>query len=237
MVVVADAHLGAAPPEDEAALVDFLESVPGEGDTLLLAGDIFDYWFSYRRLIPRRNFRVAAALATLARRLPVLMIGGNHDRWGDSFWGDDAGVRFDPHQLRFRHAGRDVLAIHGDGLHEERPGAAWMHKATSSRAVIAVYRLLHPDLGFWIADKMGHNLDYGETHPEAVAAAAARQQEWARVRLVEDPALGAVIMGHTHREAAVEVAPGRWYVNPGAWLDGRRYATLDQRGAHLLHFT
>lgn len=236
LVVVADAHLGAAPPEDETALLEFLDTVPRVGDTLLLAGDIFDYWFSYRRLIPRRNFRVAAALAMLARRLPVLMIGGNHDRWGDSFWRDDAGIRFDPLQLRFDHGSHQVLAIHGDGLHEERPGAAWMHKATSSPLVIAVYRLLHPDLGFWIADKMGHNLDYGETHPEAVAAAAARQQAWAVGRLREDPTLAAVVMGHTHREAAVEVEPGRWYLNPGAWLDGRRYAVLDASGARLLRF-
>ncbi len=237
LVVVADAHLGAAPPEDESALLEFLDTIPRDGDTLLLAGDLFDYWFSYRRLIPRRNFRVAAALAMLARRMPVLMIGGNHDRWGDSFWSDDAGVRFDPHRLRFSHDAREVLAVHGDGLHEERPGAAWMHKATSSRAVIAAYRLLHPDLGFWIADKMGHNLDYGETHPEAVAAAAARQQAWALETLERDAALGAVIMGHTHREAAVEAGPDRWYLNPGAWLDGHRYAILDRTGAHLLQFS
>lgn len=237
MVVVADAHLGAAPPEDEAALLDFLETVPHAGDSLLLAGDIFDYWFSYRRLVPRRNFRVAAAITHLTRRLPVAMVGGNHDRWGDTFWRDDAGVQFDMHQLRLPLAGGDVLAIHGDGLHEERPGAAWMHRATSSPAVIALYRLLHPDLGFWIADKMGHNLDHGTAHPEAVAAAAARQRAWAERALTSDPTLRAVVMGHTHREAAVEVAPGRWYLNPGAWLDGHRYAVLDAEGARLLQFS
>lgn len=237
LVVVADAHLGAAPPEDEAALLDFLDTVPRTGDTLLLAGDIFDYWFSYRRLIPRRNFRVAAALTVLARRLPVLMIGGNHDRWGDSFWSEDAGIRFDAHRIRFAHDGREVLAVHGDGLHEERPGAAWMHKATSSPLVIATYRLIPPDIGFWIADKMGHNLDYGETHPAAVAAAAARQQAWATAQLQGDPSLGAIVMGHTHREAAAEVNPGQWYLNPGAWLDGRRYAVLDADGARLLQFS
>lgn len=237
MVVVADAHLGAAPPEDEAALLDFLERVPQAGDTLLLAGDIFDYWFSYRRLIPRRNFRVAAAIAHLSRRLPVAMVGGNHDRWGDTFWRDDAGVEFDMHQLRLPLAGGDILAIHGDGLHEERPGAAWMHRATSSPSVIALYRFLHPDLGFWIADKMGHNLDHGTAHPEAITAAAARQRAWAERALTADPSLRAVVMGHTHREAAVEVAPGRWYLNPGAWLDGHRYALLDADGARLLQFS
>lgn len=236
LVILADAHLGAAPAADEDAMLRFFDTVPRPGDTLLLAGDIFDFWFSYRRLIPRRNFRVTAALTTLARRIPVTMIGGNHDRWGDSFWRDDAGITFEPHRLQVTVGGRQVLAIHGDGLHEERPGAAWMHKATSSPTVIRVFRALHPDLGFWIADKMGHNLGYGTSHPAAVAAAAERQQRWAVAQLHADANLGAVIMGHTHREAAVEAAPGRWYVNPGAWIDGHRYATLDETGVQLHRF-
>jgi UDP-2,3-diacylglucosamine hydrolase len=235
-VIIADAHLGAAPAEDEAALLRFLDTVPREGDTLLLAGDIFDFWFSYRRLIPRRNFRVTAALTTLARRIPVAMIGGNHDRWGDSFWQEDAGITFEPHQLQLHVGDQEVLALHGDGLHEERPGAGWMHKATSSRWVIGLFRALHPDLGFRIADKLGHNLDYGPTHPDIVAAAAARQQEWATTQLQAAEGLTAIVMGHTHRESAVEVAPGRWYLNPGAWLDGHRYATFDASGGQLHRF-
>lgn len=111
-----------------------------------------------------------------------------------------------------------------------------MHRLTSSPAVIALYRFLHPDWGFWLADKMGHNLAYGETHPEAVTAAAERQLRWATKSLRDDPRPHALIMGHTHREAAVEVTQGRWYVNPGAWLDGHRYATLDAAGAKLHHF-
>lgn len=236
LLIVADAHLGAAPAADEEALLAFLDEVPQRADALLLVGDIFDYWFSYDRLIPRRNFRTTAALAHLARRLPVAMVGGNHDRWGGTFWEQDAGIRFAPHRLEFAFGDRSALAIHGDGLHEERPGAAWMHRLTSSRAVIRAYRFLHPDFGFWIADKLGHNLDFGDAHPTIVQAAAARQQAWATRTLEASPALGAVVMGHTHHPVAAECAPGRWYVNPGAWLDGHRYATLDAAGPTLLSY-
>jgi UDP-2,3-diacylglucosamine hydrolase len=233
LLVVADAHLGAAPAADEAALLDFLDSVPRPGDTLLLAGDLYDFWFSYRRLIPRQSFRVTAALANLARKIPVAMIGGNHDRWGGDFWSADAGIEFAPHQLRLRSGRHHILAIHGDGLHEERPGAAWMHKATSSPLLIGLFRRMHPDRGFWVADRLGHNLDYGETHPEVVAAAAERQLGWARGRMAADPGVTALVMGHTHRAAAVEVEPGRWYLNPGAWLDGHSYGVIDDEGASL----
>lgn len=236
LLIVADAHFGAAPAADETAFLDFLDTIPRPGDTLLLAGDIFDYWFSYRRLIPRRCFRITAQLSVLARRIPIVMVGGNHDRWGGTFWREDAGIEFQPHAARIAGPTGSILLIHSDGLHEERPGASWMHRLTSSPAVIALYRTLHPDLGFWLADKMGHNLDYGEAHPEAIAAAAARQAAWATAELERDAGLAAVIMGHTHREAISATSDRRWYINPGAWLDGGKYAILDHTGASLHRF-
>lgn len=234
--MVADAHLGAAPPATEDAFLAFLDAVPSLGDSLLLAGDVFDYWFSYRRLIPRRNFRVTASLVHLARSMPVLMVGGNHDRWGDTFWDRDAGIRFDPHRLRFKVGGHEVLAVHGDGLHEERRGATIMHRLTSSPFVIGAYRMLHPDLGYWIADRMGHSLGYGAANPGVLDAAARRQGTWVRGALAADPAISAVIMGHTHREAVEEIEPGRWYLNPGPWVDQLRYGVLDESGASIHSF-
>ncbi len=237
LLIVADAHLGAAPEATESAFLEFLDTIPDDDDCLVLVGDIYDYWFSYRHLVPRRNFRVTAALANLARRIPVAFVGGNHDRWGDSFWESDAGIAFSPSRLELDFGGRKVLVIHGDGLHEERRGARWMHQATSSRWLISIYRRLHPDIGFRIADRLGHNLDHGVAHPEQVEAAHQRQASWARETLADNPGLRAVIMGHTHRAAVEEAEPDQWYINPGAWLDGWQYATLDSEGARLHRFS
>ena len=237
LIVVADAHLGAAPPAAEDALLAFIDAMPGLGDSLLLAGDIYDYWFSYSRFIPRRNFRVTAALTHLARTIPVMMIGGNHDRWGDTFWDADAGIRFHPHELRFTVGDRAVLAVHGDGLHEERRGAELMHRVTSSRFVIGAFRKLHPDMGHWIADRMGHSLGFAQANPHILDAAAARQSAWVTRALAREPDLGAIIMGHTHREVAAEIEPRRWYLNPGPWVDSPRYGMLDASGASIHAFS
>ena len=66
-MVVADAHLGVANTSDEEAFLAFLDAVPSLGDSLLLAGDIYDFWFTYKRLIPRHCIRVNANRAPCGR--------------------------------------------------------------------------------------------------------------------------------------------------------------------------
>ena len=190
LVVVSDAHLGVAPPEVEEALLAFLDAVPELGDCLLVNGDLFDFWFSYGRVIPRRGFHVAAALARLRRRLPVVMIGGNHDRWGGDFWEREIGIRFEPHRAEFAVGRRRVLAIHGDGLTEPRLRATLLHRVINHPVTAAVYRAIHPEIGLRLVDALGPHL--GDHTPDEVklADAAARQAAWAANLLAREPGSG-----------------------------------------------
>jgi UDP-2,3-diacylglucosamine hydrolase len=236
LVVVSDAHLGVTPPAVEEALLAFLERVPEEGDCLLVNGDLFDFWYSYGRVVPRRGFHVAAALARLTRRMPVLMVGGNHDRWGGDFWERDIGVRFDPRRLTFQVGNRQVAALHGDGLSETSRLGGLLHRTINHPLTSAVYGMLHPELGLRLVDLLSPYLG-DHTHDESrLALAAARQQAWAE-RLVErEPHLGLVVMGHTHQPCAGHLAGGADYLNPGAWFDGHRYAVASDAGVELRRF-
>lgn len=237
LVVVSDAHLGVAPAAVEEALLAFLEAVPGLGDCLLVNGDLFDFWFAYRHVIPRRGFHVAAALARLGRRVPIVMIGGNHDRWGGDFWAREIGIQFDPRQATFEIGRRRVTAIHGDGLTEPRLRATLLHRAINHPVTAAVYRALHPELGFRIVDALSPHLGDHTPDPARLADAAARQGAWAAALLAREPELGLVVMGHTHRPALAEPSVGRQYLNPGAWFDGFRYAVATATGAELRQFS
>jgi len=237
LVIVSDAHLGVAPPLTEAALLEFLETVPLLGDCLLINGDLFDFWFSYRRVIPRRGFGVAAALARLRRQIPIVMVGGNHDRWGQNFWEHDLGLRFSPHLASFHIGDRTVAAIHGDGLAEPRWQARLIHRAIQHPATAAVYQLLHPDLGLRLVDLLSPVLGDHTVDEAKLARAANRQREWAIRHLGENATVGLLIMGHTHRAVLEEPMPGRQYLNPGAWFDGFRYAIATESGAELCSFT
>ncbi|HUR93753.1 MAG TPA: UDP-2,3-diacylglucosamine diphosphatase [Gemmatimonadales bacterium] len=234
---MSDAHLGVAPPAVEEALLQFLEAVPGLGDCLLINGDLFDFWFSYRRVIPRRGFHVAAALARLGRRVPTVMIGGNHDRWGGDFWAREVGIRFEPHRSTFEIGRRRVAAIHGDGLTEPSRRATFLHRAINHPVTAAVYQAIHPELGLRLVDALSPHLGDHTPNPAKLADAAARQTAWAVDLLEREPELGLVIMGHTHQPALSAPAPGRQYLNPGAWFDGFRYALATESHAELRQFT
>jgi len=236
VVLVGDAHLGRGSPEAEAAFLAFLDTVPTLGDGLVITGDLFEFFFAYGRAVPRQGTRIVAALAALRRRLPILMIGGNHDRWGGTFWQADLAIEFAPMEGRFELSGRRAAVIHGDGITETHWSARVLHRLLRHDSVVTLYRALHPDLGLWLVDRLSGYLGDRERTPAEVAASAARQESWARQRLIEDPTLSLLAMGHTHRAVAIETEPGRRYVNPGAWFDGYRYAVVDETGARLERF-
>lgn len=236
LVIVSDAHLGVTPPAVEEALLAFLDAVPTLGDALLVNGDLFDFWFSYSRVIPRRGFHVVASLARLRRRVPIVMIGGNHDRWGGDFWDRDLGIRFAPDRSKFEIGRRRVLAVHGDGLTELRRRATVLHRLINHPITSFVYRSLHPEIGLRLVDRLSPMLGDHTPDPQKLALAAARQQAWAERALADDPSLGLVVMGHTHCAMLADIAPGRQYLNPGAWFDGFRYAVATEAGAELRTF-
>lgn len=92
--VISDIHLGHASPETERLLLSFLRALPGRASSLLINGDLFEFWFEWKSVVHRSSVRVLAALMDLRDAgIPVSMIAGNHDCWG----GDvlrDAGIDF-----------------------------------------------------------------------------------------------------------------------------------------------
>src|SRR3712207_8978310 len=95
--IVSDTHLGAAPAVVERQLLGFLRAVPGAARTLLINGDLFDFWFEWERVIPREGFRVLAALADLRDAgVEILWVAGNHDCWGGDFLRRDLGGDYPP---------------------------------------------------------------------------------------------------------------------------------------------
>ncbi len=238
VIVVADAHLGQVPHAVGAAFHAFLDEVPQPGDHLVLTGDLFDFWFEYQTVIPRKHFGTVAKLqAVRARGIPVTFVGGNHDRWGGTFFSQDLGIDFFGGEAELDLAGRRTFIAHGDGLTEQNWTGAFMHRFTRHPVTIAVFRVLHPTIGFWIADLFSRHLADTTKDRAVLDRAAAAQRRWAANFLSKRPDVSLVIMAHTHRPVVDRLPDGRAYVNPGAFLDGGRYAVITPAEIELKQFT
>jgi UDP-2,3-diacylglucosamine hydrolase len=163
----------------------------------------------------------------------LTVTGGNHDRWGGDFWKNELGAAFHPASLELDLLGRRTFLAHGDGLAETRRLSRIMHRLTSHPVTARIFRLIHPDVGYWIADRLSWVLSEQTKTPEAIAGAAAHQETFARDLMARRKDLDCVILGHTHHAVSHEIAPGRWYINPGAWMLGFRYALLTASGPAL----
>ncbi len=237
VVVVADAHLGQVPAATREAFHAFLDAVPSLGDALLVNGDLFDFWCEYGAVIPRKHFATIARLAALrAGGIPVTFIGGNHDRWGGDFFTRDLGIAYHPNAVELDVAGRRAWVAHGDGLTEQHWSADLLHHVLKHRWTVSAFRALHPAVGFWLADRLSGVLADSTKDAAVLDRAQRAQVAYARALLERRAELGLVLLAHTHRPAVESLPDGRTYLNPGAWLDGCRYAVVTPASIVLRRF-
>ena len=153
--IVSDVHLGAVPRRTEAAFRRWLLHVKESGSGLIINGDLFDFWFEYRRAVFAEHVRVLALLADLAESgVGVLYLGGNHDWWGGGYLRDRVGVDFRREPVRTRVLGRNLLIAHGDGLGAGDAGYRVVRAVLRSPVTQWIFGRLHPDRGAWIADRL-----------------------------------------------------------------------------------
>jgi UDP-2,3-diacylglucosamine hydrolase len=231
--IVSDIHLGAVPDDTERHFVRFLDHVGAEAATLLIAGDLFDFWFEYGEVIPGRHFRTLAALARLVEAgMPVTMAGGNHDAWGGRFLTEHVGMTYHTDPFRTELGGRPALIAHGDGLGRGDFKYRALKSVIRSGVAIGAFRALHPELGLRLARAVS------TTHAKSDADLSAEGRAgfldtWAADQLEADPSLAWVVCGHSHLPVLREHAPGRYYLNAGDWISHFTYIVVDPAGADL----
>lgn len=232
--VLSDAHLGGVPDAVALALHRFLDQVPQPGDHLLINGDLFEFWFEYDSVIPRRAFPTLARLAAARERgVRLTLTGGNHDRWGRGFWQREMGAAFHAESVELNLAGWNALVAHGDGLAEQHRAASLLHAVTRHPLTASLFRWIHPDLGHRLVERFARALGERTRDRDVLDRAAAAQDAWARGLLAQRADLDLVVLGHTHRPVLASVGERRWYLNAGAWMDGFRYAVITGRGPEL----
>ena len=220
--VISDVHLGHASEEVERSLLGFLRALPGRAGSLLINGDLFEFWFEWRSVVPRSGVRVLAALMDLRDAgVPMTMIAGNHDCWG----GDvlrDAGVDFQFGPMTAPLGGWRARVEHGDGLRPvEDRGYRMLRHVLRNRLAIKAYGMLHPDLASRLAMGSSQTSRSYAPRDEGRGLRAVAEQE-----LAQDPSLELLIYGHSHVAALERMASGNVYANAGSWLDAPTYLVV-----------
>ena len=229
--IVSDIHLGAVPHATERAFRAFLDHVAAEAGSLLINGDLFDFWFEYRSVILREHYRVAAKLADVVETgVPVSFVGGNHDAWVGSFLRDEIGMRLLDGPLEMELGGRRALVAHGDGVGRGDYKYRALRRVIRHPASVAAFRALHPDWGRGIAGLASSTEHKAGTGDKASSGRAAFIEEWAVEQLGAMPEIELVVAGHSHVPAMKEVLPGRFYVNAGDWIRSFTYVVLPTDG-------
>ncbi|HEY3295809.1 MAG TPA: UDP-2,3-diacylglucosamine diphosphatase [bacterium] len=214
---LSDAHLGAILIPDvhqqELKLNHLLDRVSDNGRSLVLVGDLFDFWYEWRHVIPKSPFRVLARLRQLADHgVAIHYLAGNHDFRLRGFLESDVGMRIHQDTLSAEIGGQPVYIFHGDGVLERDHGYRFVKKVLRNRAAQRVFSCIHPDLAMRLA------------HGTSVTSRAviksnpnddAEYLSYARKRFAEG--YRGVVMGHTHRPVEHK-EDGCTYVNLGDWI-------------------
>lgn len=223
VVFVSDAHFGsgAHEPERRAAFTRFLDAQHG-CERLVIAGDLFQFWFDLGGSIPQGYFDILDAIYRLRRGgARVDYLAGNHDYWRGDFFARELGVDVHAGPLEFSAQGRRVFVSHGDGQGPGDRGYKVLRAVVRSPLVVGAARIVHPDVLHAFAHAAGRwsRAHTDERPPDLARLEAVAAEAWTR-------GCDAVVLGHVHVQLQRQTPRGELVVI-GDWLELRSYVTLE----------
>ena len=221
--VFGDAHLGVASPDAERELIRFLRHLPGRARSLIIMGDLFDFWFAWQHVMPRSGFRTLAAIAdTRDAGIDVLWIGGNHDCWGGDTLARETGAHYTLDPWRGSIGAWPALLEHGDGLRGDADAPyRRLRRVVRHPWSIRAFGLLHPDFASRVALASSHTSRHRRADDEGRALFEVGARE-----LAKPGGARLVIHGHSHVPQLSPAGHG-WYANAGAWYLDRQFLRID----------
>jgi len=223
---ISDIHLGLQDKAQEAAkekkLVSFLKFAETNCDELFIVGDLFDYWFEYRRVYQKGFYRTLAALKDLSERnIKLHYFIGNHDFLHRDFFNKEFGAVMYRDGLSIELNGKNFFIAHGDGLVSNDTGYNILKWVLRNKFFQSLYSLIHPDLGIGIASNTSKSSraytdkkDYGEV--DGLFESAKKKI---------DGGFDYVLFGHLHKRIWQTYKQGN-YINLGSWLDKPCYGVF-----------
>lgn len=237
---ISDCHLGAGtlenPLDYERRVVRFLESIADDCEELYLLGDIIDYWFEFKHVVPRGFTRFLGQLGRMSDRgTKIHWFTGNHDIWIFDYLPAEVGCTLHRGPEVVELHGQKLFLAHGDGLGEDSRMLKLMTGFFHSHVCQRMFSWIHPDLttGFahWWSRKSRLS---GNDFPEYMGEEKEHLIQYAKQRMKEGLEVDYFIFGHRHIMLDLMLSRKTRAMILGDWITHFSYAVMDKNGNMML---
>lgn len=237
-----DHHLGAPTPEAslprEQKFVAWLDHIKKDCEVLFVLGDLFDFWFEYKTVVPKGFVRVLGKLAEIRDSgIPIYFFVGNHDLWMRDYFQKELNIPVYHKPQEFLINDRRFLIGHGDGLGPGDKGYKRMKKVFTFPLFQWMFRWLHPDIGM----KLGHyfsvknKLISGDEDAQFLGEENEWLVQYCKKKLTEQH-YDYFVFGHRHLPLEIDLGDNASYINLGDWIRYFTYGTFSEDGFTLNAF-
>lgn len=235
-----DIHLGFPNPEEslerEKFVVQWMNHIVDDADALYLLGDVFDFWFEYKQVIPRGYTRFLGKLAEIADRgIPIHFFTGNHDVWLFDYLTKEIGIQLYRRPVIHTIDGKTFFIGHGDGLGSRDWSYKLLKKVFTNRVLQWLFARIHPNGAVWFAHQWSNHSRYskgfevGDFIPEREDIVRFIKQH------EQQKHCDYYVFGHRHIPIYHRL-DNTLYINTGDWIQHFSYAVWNGEQMNLQYF-
>lgn len=239
---VSDVHLGAPAlknnRERERAFVAWLEQIKTDASHLFLMGDIFDFWFEYKTVVPRGFTRTLGKIAEISDMgVEVHFFTGNHDVWVFDYLPNELGMVLHRDEFRVELNGKKFFLAHGDGLDKTDKGYLLLKKIFTSKVLQWLFSRLHPNF----AMSLGHNWSKNSRIAKGISGEDFKGATNEGMFIFAESVLKQekfdyFIFGHRHVMIDSRIGENSRYINLGDWISHFSYGVFDGNDFELKQY-
>jgi UDP-2,3-diacylglucosamine hydrolase len=236
---LSDFHLGAPDAASSLArekkIISFLTEIEDKAAAIFIVGDIFDFWYEYKKVVPRGYVRLLGKLAALTDKgLPVYFFVGNHDMWMKDYFQTELKIPifFEPKTFEWNQ--KKFYIGHGDGLGPGDQGYKFIKKIFRNKLCQWMFGQLHPSWGIGLANYFSRkSREKTGTSDEHFLG---ENEEWLIIyckEVLQKEHFDYFIFGHRHYPIDFTLNEKSHYINLGDWIRNFTYATFDGNKVEL----
>ncbi len=228
-----DFHLGIdtekTSRERETLICNWLDDIKASAEKIYLVGDLFDFWFEYKHVVPKGHVRFLGKIAEIRDSgIEIEVFTGNHDMWLFSYFPDELGIPVHRDHVRVEHNGKHFFIGHGDGKGPGDHGYKFIKKIFANPICQWLFSRIHPNIGIRIANYLSQR-SRRLTETENFLG---NENEWlalyANRKLKQFPEIDYFIFGHRHLPLDILLNNNTSrYINLGDWFKHYTYAVFD----------